>query len=61
MVLEKTLESPSGSKETRIVDPKGNQPLIFIGMTYAEAEAPVLWPPGAKSQLIGKDLDAGKG
>ena len=61
VVLEKTLESPSGSKETRIVDPKGNQPWIFIGRTDAEAEAPVLWPPGAKSQLIGKDLDAGKG
>ena len=60
LVLEKTLESPSGSKETKLVDPKGNQPWIFIGRTDVEAEAPVLWPPGAKSQLTGKDLDSGK-
>ena len=39
---------------------KGNQPWIFIGKTDAEAEAPVLWPPDAKSQLIGKDPDAGR-
>ena len=38
------------------VNPKG----IFIGRTLAEAETPVLWPPNAKSQLIGKDPDAGK-
>ena len=40
------------------VNPKGNQPWIFIGRT--DAEAPVLWPPDAKSQLMGKDRDAGK-
>ena len=40
--------------------PKGNQPWIFIGRTDAEAGAPILWPPDAKSQLIGKDPDAGK-
>ena len=34
--------------------------LIFNGRTDAKAEAPILWPPDAKSQLIGKDLDAGK-
>ena len=40
--------------------PKGNQPRVFIGRTDAEAGAPILWPPDAKSQLIGKDPDAGK-
>ena len=42
------------------VNPKGHQPRIFIGRTDAEAEAPILWPPDAKSRLTGKDLDAGK-
>ena len=42
------------------MNPKGNQPLIFIERTDAEAEAPMLWPPDVKSQLIGKDPDAGK-
>ena len=56
--LEKTLESPLDSKEIKSVNPKGNQPGIFIGRT--NAEAPILWPPDAKSWLIGKDLDAGK-
>jgi len=60
MVLERTLESPLACKEIRSVSPKGNQPWIFIGRTDAEAEAPILWPPDAKSQLIRKDLDAGK-
>ena len=58
IVLEKTLESPLDCKEIKAVNPKGNQPWIFIGRT--DAEAPVLWPPDAKSQLIGKDPDAGK-
>ena len=43
-----------------LVHPKGNQPWILIGRTDAETEAPVLWPPGAKSWLIGKDPDPGK-
>ena len=60
MVLEKTIESPLDSKEINPVNPKGNRPWIFIGRTDAEAEAPVLWPPDAKSQFIGKDPDAGK-
>ena len=60
VVLEKTLESPLDSKEITPVHPKGNQPWIFIGRTAAEAEAPILWPPNAKSWLIGKDSDAGK-
>ena len=60
MVLEKTLESPLDSKETKPVSPKGNQPWIFIERTDAEAEAPLLWPPDGKSWLIGKDPDSGK-
>ena len=56
MVLEKTLESPLACKEIQAVSPKGNQPWIFIGRTDAEAEAQVLWPPDAKSWLLGKDL-----
>ena len=47
-----------GSKEIKPVTPKGNQPWIFIGRT--DAEALILWPPDAKSRLIGKDPDAGK-
>ena len=58
VVLEKTLESPLDSKEIRPVNPKGNQPWIFIGRT--DAEAPILWPPDSKSWLSGKDPDAGK-
>ena len=57
-MLEKILESPLDSKEIEPVNPKGNQPLILIGRT--DAEAPIFWPPDAKSQLIGKDPDAGK-
>ena len=60
MLLEKTLENPLDSKEIKPVSPKGNQPCLFIGKTDAETEAPVLWPPDAKSRLIGKDSDAGK-
>ena len=60
MVLERTLESPLDCKEIKPVNPKGNEPWIFIGRTDAEAKAPILWPPDAKSQLIGKDPDAGK-
>ena len=60
MVLEKTLQSPLDIKEIKPVNPKGNQPLIFIGKTDTEAEAPKLWPPDTKSWLIRKDPDAGK-
>ena len=59
-MLEKTIESPLDSKEIKPVSPKGNQPRIFIGRTDAETEAPILWPPDVKSQLIGEDLDTGK-
>ena len=60
MVLEKTLESPLDCKEIQSVHPKGDQSWVFIGGTDAEAETPILWPPDAKSQLIGKDPDVGK-
>ena len=60
MVLEKTLESPLEGKEIETVNPKGNQPLIFIERTDAEVEAPTLWPPDVNSRLIGKDPAAGK-
>ena len=60
VVLEKTLESPLDSKEIKPVNPKGSQSWIFIGRTDAEAEVPIFWPPDTKSQLIGKDPDAGK-
>ena len=59
VVLEKTLESPLDCEE-KPVNPKGNQPWIFIGRTDAEAEAPILRLPDSKSRLIGKDPDAGK-
>ena len=60
VVLEKTLESPLDWKETQPVHPKGNQSWVFIGGTDVEAEAPILWPPDAKSWLILEDPDAGK-
>ena len=57
MVLKETLESPLESKKIKLVNPKRNQSCIFIGRT--DAVAPILWLPDAKSQLIGKDPDAG--
>ena len=59
-MLEKTLESPLDCKEIKPVNPKGNQPWIFIERTDAEAETPILWPPEAESWLMWKDPDAGK-
>ena len=56
VVLEKTLESPSYSKEIKQVNPKGSQPWRLIGRTDAEAVGAILWPPDGKSQLIGKTL-----
>ena len=52
-MLEKTLGSPLDSK-IKPVNPKGNQLCIFIGRT--DAEAPILWPPNGKSQLMEKTL-----
>ena len=60
VVLEKTLESPLDCKEIQPVHPKRNQLWIFIRRTDTEDETPILWPPDAKSWLIGKDPDAGK-
>ena len=60
VVLEKTLESPLDSKEIKPVNPKRNQPWIFIGSVNAEAEAPILWPPNGKNWLLRKDPDAGE-
>ena len=61
VVLEKTLESLLDCKEIQPVHPKEDQSWVFIGRTDAEAETPILWPPHAKSWLIGKDPDAGRG
>ena len=60
VVLEKTPESPLDCKEIQPTHPKGDQSWVFIGRTDVEAEAPILWPPHAKSWLIGKDPVAGK-
>ena len=60
VVLEKTPESPLDNKEIKPVNPKGNQPWIFMARAEAEAETPILWPSDGKSLLTGKDPDAGK-
>ena len=60
MVLEKTLESPLDCKKIQLVHSEGDQPWDFFGRNDAKAETPVLWPPDAKSRLIGKDSDAGR-
>ena len=60
VVWEKTLDSPLDCKEIKPVNAKGNQSLIFIGRTDAEAEAPILWPPDVKNWLNGKDPEVGK-
>ena len=59
-MLEKTLESPLDCKEIQPVHSEGDQPWDFFGRNDAKAETPVLWPPHAKSCLIGKDSDAGR-
>ena len=60
MVLEKTLESPLDCKEIQPVHSEGDQPCDFLVKNEAKAETPGLWPPDAKSWLIGKDSDAGR-
>ena len=60
VMLEKTLESPLDCKEIQPVHSKGDQPWVFFGRNDAEAETPILWPPHAKSWLIGKDCDVGR-
>ena len=59
-MLKKTLACPLNIKETKLINPKGNQSFIFIGRTDAEAEASILWPADANNWLIRKDPDAGK-
>ena len=59
-ILDETLESPLDCKEIQPVHPEGDKSWVFIGRTDAEAETPILWPPHAKSFLIGKDPDAGR-
>ena len=59
-MLEKTLESPLDCKEIQPVHFEGDQSWVFTGRTDAEAETSILWPPDAKSSLIGKDPDAGR-
>ena len=59
VILEKTRES-LGCLGIQPVNPKGNQPWIFIGRSDAEAEDPILWPPDTKRRLIRKDPDAGQ-
>ena len=60
MVLEKTLENLLDCKEIQPVHSKGDRSWVFFVRTDAEAETPILWPPHAKSWLIGKDSDAGR-
>jgi len=60
VVLEKTLKSPLDCKEIQPVHSKGDQSWVFFGRTDAKAETPILWPPDAKSWLLGKDSDAGR-
>ena len=60
VALEKTLQSSLDSKEIKSVNTKGNQSWIFIGSTDANAEAPILWPPDAKNDLLEKSLMLGK-
>ena len=60
VVLEKTLESPLDCKNIQPVHPKGDQSWIFTERTDVEAETLILWHPDVKSQLTGKDPDAGK-
>ena len=60
VVLQKTLESPLDCKEIQQVHSEGDQPWDFFGRKDAKAETPVLWPPRAKSWLIGKDSEAGR-
>ena len=60
VVLEKTIESPLDCKEIQPVHSEGDQPRVFIRRTDAKAETAILWPPDAKSWLIGKDSDAGR-
>ena len=60
VVLEKTLDSPLDCKEIQPVHPKGDQSWVFIGRTDVEAETPILWPPDARADSLGKTLMLGR-
>ena len=60
VVLGQTLESSLDSKVIKPVNPKGNQPLIVIGRTNAEAEGPILWPLDERVNSLEKTLMLGK-
>ena len=60
MLLNCDSKAPLDNKKIQPVNPKENQPWIFTGRTDVKAEVPILWPPDANSQFIGKDSDAGK-
>ena len=60
VVLEKTLESPLDCMEIQPIHSEGDQPWDFFGRNDVKAETPALWPPHAKSWLIGKESDAGR-
>ena len=60
VVLGKTLENPLDCKEMQPVHSKGDQSWVFFGRNDAKAVTPILWPPHAKSWLIGKDSEAGR-
>ena len=60
-MLEKTLESPLDCKEIQPVHPKGDQSWVFIGRTDVEGETPILWPPDAKTLMLGKIEGGGEG
>ena len=60
VALEKTLQSPLDCKEIKPVNPKGNQPWLFIGRTDVEAEAPILWPLMQRTDSVEKTLMLGK-
>ena len=59
-LFEKILESPLDWKEIQSVNPIGNQSWLFIGRTYVEAEAPILWPPDGRTESLEKILMLGK-
>ena len=60
VILEKTLESPLGCKDTKQVNAKGNQSWIVIGRTAAETESPILWPPDGRVDSLEKTLMLGR-
>ena len=60
MVLQKTLENPLDHKEVKLVNLKGNKPLILIERTDAEAEVPILWPPYGTTNSLENTIMLGK-